>query len=228
MNHPFAILAIDPGTVIFFVFAVISFISWIANQANAAKKVPPPRNPNPQAPAQRNPQVQREIERFLREAAAKQRGQMVEADEIEVVRPESARRPPPKRKVVEKPRPAAARGLSSAKPQGLAGPARPGEGLAARHLAPKAQSSVANEHLPQSKAAVPLPDDVSKSVSAHLGVFAAGGTAAAAPAGAPRRRAANSFLKELRTPQGMRSAIVMQEILKRPRALRAIQRKPAG
>jgi hypothetical protein len=36
------------------------------------------------------------------------------------------------------------------------------------------------------------------------------------------------LLKELRTPQGMRSAIVMQEIMKRPRALRPIQRKPAG
>jgi hypothetical protein len=226
MHRLIPILALDVGTVMFFVFAVISLISWIANQANAAKKVPPPRQPNPQAPPQRNPQVQREIERFLREAAAKQRGQMVDADEIEVVRPQSARRPPPKRKVVEKPRPsAAARGSGSATTQG---PARPGEGLAARHLAPKAKSAVANEHLPQSKAAVTLPDDVSKSVSAHLGVFAAAGTSAAGSAAAAQRQAAKALLKELRTPQGMRSAIVMQEILKRPRALRPIRRKPAS
>ena len=54
MPHRIAILALDVGTVMFFVFAAISFISWIANQANAAKNVPPPRKPNPQAPPQRN------------------------------------------------------------------------------------------------------------------------------------------------------------------------------
>jgi hypothetical protein len=224
MNHQFSILALDVGTVMFFIFAVISFISWVANQANAAKKVPPPRKPNPQAP-QRNPQVQREIERFLREAAAKQRGEMVNADDIEVVR-EPARRPPPKRKVVEKPRPSAPRpsGSATQSPSGSSGLRRPGEQLANRHLAPTAQSTVANEHLPQSKAAVPLSDDVSKSVSAHLGVFAAAGT----PATSQRQRSSASLLTELRTPQGMRSAIVMQEVLKRPRALRPIQHKPAG
>lgn len=228
MHHPFAILAIDVGTVMFFIFAAISFISWIANQANAAKQVPPARKPNAPGQPQRNPQVQREIDRFLREAAAKQRGPMVDADEIEVVRTETPRRPPPKRKVVEKPKPAAAaRGPGSVARQS-SGPVRPGEEFAARHLAPKAQSAVASEHLPQSKAAAQLSNDVSKSVSAHLGVFAAAGLSSTAPAGASRRRATTSLLQQLRTPQGMRSAIVMQEIMKRPRALRPIQRKPAG
>jgi hypothetical protein len=221
MIHCIPILALDIGTVMFFAFAVISFISWIINQANAAKKVPPPRKPNAQGPPQRNPQVQREIERFLRDAAAKQRGPMVEADEIEVVPSPEARRPPPKRKVVEKPRPPARAGQSTSQP-GKSSASRPGEQFAARHLAAAPQSAVANEHLPQSKSAVQLPDDVSRSVSEHLGAFAAG-----ARPGAQRRRGP-SYIAELRTPQGMRSAIILQEILKRPRALRPIQRKPAG
>ena len=166
--------------------------------------------------------------RAANEAAAKQRGQMVDADEIEVVRTETPRRPPTKRKVVEKPKPAAAARRPGSVAQPLAQPARPGEEFAARHLASKPQSAVASEHLPQSKAAAQLSNDVSKSVSAHLGVFAAAGLSSAASVGASRRRATTSLLKQLRTPQGMRSAIVMQEIMKRPRALRPIQRKPAS
>lgn len=225
MTVPFGILAFDIGTAMFFAFAVISFISWIVNQANAAKKVPPPRRANPQAPPQRNPQVQREIERFLQEAAAKQRRPAVPADEIEVVRPAATRRPAPKRKVVEKPRPSSV-GRPSGLPSSLPAPAagsRPGEQFASRHLAPAPQSAVAQEHLPQSRTTVPLSDDVSKSVSQHLGVFAAG----ASPA-AQRRRQASNVMTQIRTPQGIRSAIVLQEILKRPRALRPIQRRPAG
>lgn len=228
MHHPFAILAIDVGTVMFFIFAAISFISWVANQANANKPVPPARKPNAPGQPQRNPQVQREIDRFLREAAGKQRGQMVDADEIEVVRTESPRRPPPKRKVVEKPKPAAAARKPGSVGQPLAQSARPGEEFAARHLASKPQSAVASEHLPQSKAAAQPSNEVAKSVSAHLGVFAAAGLSSASPKGPSRRRATTSLLKQLRTPQGMRSAIVMQEIMKRPRALRPIQRKPAS
>lgn len=221
MNDRITLLAFDVGTAMFFAFVAISFISWIMNQANAAKKPPQPRRPNAPGQPQRNPQVQREIERFLREASGKHRGQMVDADEIEVVEP--ARRPP-KRKVVEKPRPAGApmpsQSGGTARP--ATAPSRPGEQFASRHLANAPQSTMAAEHLPSSRSATPLPSDVSKSVSAHLGAFAASGRPEV-----QHRPRPTAFLDELRTPRGMRSAIVLQEILKRPRSLRSHRRTTA-
>lgn len=217
MNARLPLLAVDIGTVMFFAFAAISFISWIMNQANAAKKPPQPRRPNAPGQPQRNPQVQREIERFLREASAKQRGPLVSADDIEVVEP--ARRPPPKRKIVEKPRPAGMPMPSQSGAAARPAPVRPGEQFASRHLAPAPPSVVAAEHLAKSRAAVQLPDDVSKSVSAHLGSFAA-----ASRTEPPHRARPTPFLTELRTPRGMRSAIVLQEILQRPRSVRRNRR----
>ncbi|MBL8850207.1 MAG: hypothetical protein JNG89_11010 [Planctomycetaceae bacterium] len=211
------LLAFDFGGVIFLLFALLSFISWIVNQAKGAKQNPPPRRP--QQPVQRNPQVQREIERFLREAGGQQQRPdrpIVDADEIEIVQSPSGRRPPTKRRKVEKPRPSP--GARSATPLPSSAAAdRPGQRLADRHLAAAPKSAVASEHLSQRVAAEHLPDDVSKSVSQHLGVFAA-----AQPTGTGRNRRSVSadFLNTIRTPDGMRTAFIMQEILQRPRTLR--------
>jgi hypothetical protein len=64
-----------------------------------------------------------------------------------------------------------------------------------------------------------LPPKVDQAVSEHLGAFAAqsGGQAAAARRDAPP---AQALLGELRSPGGIRRAIMLQEILQRPLALR--------
>jgi hypothetical protein len=74
-----------------------------------------------------------------------------------------------------------------------------------------------------------LPHKVAQEVSQHLGAFAAlsGGPGAPPGAGAAGRGAAApalALLAELRSPAGVRRAIVMQEILQRPLALR--RRRP--
>jgi hypothetical protein len=214
MNFPL-VLAADFGGIIFLLFALVSFISWLINQAKGAQQAPPPRRPNQPGP-QRNPQVQREIERFLREAGGQQRPQkpVVEVDDIEIVETPRSRRPPAKRKLVEKPRPSQRPSLQGAKPAAD----RPGQRLADRHLAPAAQSAVASEHLPQRVAAEQLPHDVARSVSEQLGVFAAG--SATGVSSRKQKGSSAAFLTELRSPRGIRAAIIMQEILQRPRALR--------
>lgn len=218
MNHAFTVLAFDIGSGLFILFALISLVSWIRNQANAGQAGAPPRRPVPPGP-QRNPQIQREIDRFLREAAAQANKPVVKADEIEIVEGPSGRRPPARRKVVEKPRPAQAAARPPAKRRsGLAAsPQRPGQDLANRHLALAPQSAVASEHLPPGVAAEHLARNVDKAVVAHLGTFAA---ADSRKTRGPQGARPTTFLAELRTPRGVRTAIIMQEILQRPRALR--------
>lgn len=221
MNPPIVLLALDLGSILFVVFVVISLVSWIRNQANAGQAPPAGRRPPIQLGPARNPQVQREIERFLREAAGQApprqaQRQVLNADDIEIVEPQPARRPPPRRKVVEKPRPAPASRPAAQPRSGVAAATpRPGEELAQRHLAPAPTSAVAAEHLPQTSAGR-LPRDVETSVAAHLGAFAA---AEAGRARQARRPSPASVLAELRTRRGVRAAIIMHEILQRPRAL---------
>lgn len=221
MNLPIVVLAIDLGSILFVVFALVSLVSWIRNQANAGQAPPPGRRPPIQPGPARNPQIQREIERFLREAAGQApprqpQRPVLNADEIEIVEPQSARRPPPRRKVVEKPRPATGnRPAVKPRTDAAAPTPRPGEDLARRHLAPAPKSAVAAEHLPQAPAGR-LPHDVDKSVSAHLGAFVA---AESGPTRQSQRPRPTSVLAELRTRRGIRSAIIMYEILQRPRAL---------
>lgn len=211
------ILAFDLGSGLFIVFALISLVSWIRNQANAGQAAAPPRRPMQPGPP-RNPQIQREIDRFLREAAGQANKPLVKAEEIEIVEAPPGRRPPARRKVVEKPRPAAgAKPTAIPRPSATAAPSRPGQDLAKRHLAQAPQSTVVSEHLPGRVAAEHLSRDVDKSVAAHLGKFTAADVRSTRTTVA-RRPAA--FLAELRTRRGMRAAVIMQEILQRPRALR--------
>lgn len=215
MANGLAILALELGTLLFFVFVVISLISWVLNQANAPKKVPPARRPN-QPPVPRNERIQQEIDRFLRDAGGRPR-QPVKADEIEIVERPPARRAPPPRKVVERPRPQP----SQRTPAPASAPLstkRPGEEAAARHLPPPPPPGTAASLASRGTTLTPrerLPHSVDRAVSAHLGAFAA---AAAPPQGG--QRVAGSLLSALRTPRGMRTAIIMHEILQRPRALR--------
>lgn len=213
MNQQMVVLAADFGGVIFLIFAFVSFISWLMNQLNANKGKPQPRPQNRPGPRAQNPQIQREIDRFLREAAGQKRRPEVKVDEIEIVQAPQGRRPPSPRKAGERPRP------TSSAPRPAAPKNRPGQKLADRHLSTAGPSAVASEHLESRVASEHLPQGVAKSVSSHLGVFAAGQPAAGQATNRPRTASAELFAT-LRTAEGMRSAIILQEILQRPRALR--------
>jgi len=177
------------------IFAAISFVVWIVNQINAAqgKKAAGPR---PGQPVRRNrpSHVQREIDRFIREATGKNRpDDVVAADDIEIVDEPRRRRPP--NRLPPAPSPLA---TAPAKPQ------------------PALRDSLSShvEHYIGDHVEEHIDSSVDDSVREHLGAFQAQSVSAA------RSALATNFLKDLRTPDGVRKAVLMQEILQRPRVLR--------
>jgi hypothetical protein len=230
------VLAFDLRLVIFMAFIAISVISWIIKQVNENKKPQPaPRRPQA-APRPRNDRIQQEIDQFLKDAANRRapqpRADVLDVDDIEIVSPPPmARRPPPPRRP-QPSTPAAPRRVPPAQAS-PGSPRRPGQELAGRHIttAPTlgqqagAASRQRMDERVTAQAAQHLPHAVDQSVSQHLGVFAAGTppVAGAGSQGAARdvaRTAAASLLLALRSPAGVRQAVIMQEILQRPRALR--------
>lgn len=224
------VLAFDFGFVIFLAFAAISVFSWIIKQVNVNKRPQPaPRRPQPVAAARpRNDRIQQEIDQFLKEAANRRapqgRGDVLDADDIEIVSPPAAaRRPPPSRR----PATAAAPTRRPAQPVQAAPPPprRPGEELAGRHIQNSPglgqqaveQSRQRMDERVAAQAAQHLPHAVDKGVSQHLGAFAA---EAPIVAGSGTRAPAAVLLAALGSPAGVRQAVIMQEILQRPRALR--------
>jgi hypothetical protein len=220
------VLAFDFKLVIFMAFIAISIISWIIKQVNENQRPQPaPRRPQA-APRPRNDRIQQEIDQFLKEAAQRRappgRGDVLDADDIEIVSA-PARRPPPMRRAPPAPRP-------QRQPQAApAAPRRPGEELAGRHLTassglgpqPAASSRQRMDERLAAQASQHLPHAVDHAVSQHLGVFAAD-TSSAAGGGSRStgRIPAAALLQALRSPGGVQQAVMMQEILQRPRALR--------
>jgi hypothetical protein len=214
-------------------FAAIAFVSWvvkqIAAQNNAAARRPGPRPARP-----RNDRIQQEIDQFIQEAAGRRppRKEVVSVDDIEIVSPPAAgRRPGPRR-----PAPRPSRPVRPVEPKPAVAE-RPGQAAAQRHLTGREQlgaglSNHVRTHMDNRVAAEVqqhLPHAVDQEVSQHLGAFAArstGPTALPLDAAAGRRAAtpALALLGELRSPGGVRQAIILQEILQRPRSLRKRQR----
>jgi len=231
-----ALLA-DFGGFFAILFLLISFIGWIINMINAQNPPPAPNRGPQRRPRARDSKVQNEIEQFLQEAMGnKQRGRQEEvpADEIEVVEAAPPRRQAPRRK----PRPV----VSGQRPveRSVIDPAtsspersRPGTGMATR-LAPAELGSGLSAHVQDhmrervtQETSQHLPAAVSQTVGQHLGEFAAAArdtrtaTAARPLFGAVATLSdATGLIGELRKPAGVRKAIVLQEILARPRALR--------
>ncbi len=192
-------------------FIIITFIGWIINQVNAQKKPPARRR----APQRGNRRVQEDIDDFLRDATGgrKPGGHVLSADEIEIVE----ERPAPRR-------PAPAR--QSRRP-------KPGTGVSDRHLGGQEQlGSSVREHVRTHMdrrvgegAEDHLPHAVNQAVSQHLGAFSAesAGSSGRTAQSETRRRAraqAAGLRNAFRTPGGARNAVLMQEILSRPRGLR--------
>lgn len=93
-------------------------------------------------------------------------------------------------------------------------PSRPGEQLSARHVQSSIGASVQRD----------LPHQVDLAVSSHLGNFNAEGTTsqgqqARADTTSRRVAPAAALVQLLRSPEGVRQAVLLNEILKRPRIL---------
>lgn len=206
------------GEFIAVAFIIISFIGWIINQVNAQNRpAAPRRGPQRANPQRGNRRVQQEIDDFLREATGgRQPGRVLSADEIEIV-DERPARPAPRR-------PAPARAQKRQKP---------GIDLSSRHLGgeEKLGSSVRDHLRTQMGERVVagaedyLSNSVDQLVSQHLGTFTAGletstGERAEAETLRHARTRAVALMAAFRTPTGVRNAVLMQEILSRPRSLR--------
>lgn len=213
------------GQFVVLAFIVIMLISWVINQVNAQnQRKPPPQRRGPQrgGPPRRNRGIQDEIDNFLREAAGRRQpprggGRVLEADEIEIVE----ERPAPRR-------PAPARPTRQPKP---------GTGVAGRHLGGQERlGSSVRDHLRthmeervEEQAEGYLPHAVDQLVAQHLGAFSAdsSGSSGRTAQSETRRRArirAAALRTAFRTPGGARNAVLMHEILSRPRSLRGRKR----
>ena len=216
-------------------FLLISFIGWIMNLINSQNPPPAPNRGPQRRPQPRDRKVQSEIEEFLQEAmGAKKRSRPDE--EIEVgespPRRQQQRRPPsrPKR------RPPVARtgnAQQSAPADRSRERSKPGSNVASRHVTPSAElgknvSSHVQEHMSrrvQSETEENLPHAVNQTVAEHLGEFTADDRDTRATVKPVFQSQANvpdpnSLIAQLRSPAGMRQAVMLQEILAKPRVLR--------
>jgi hypothetical protein len=225
-----ALLA-DIGGIFAIVFLLISFIGWIINMINAQNPPPAPNRGPQRRPRARDRKVQNEIEQFLQEAMGNKDARRDEAsdDEIEVVEVAPQKRPPPPRRP---PRPVAqssSRPLVEQSPQDRP---RPAGGATSRPFTPSTLGSSVASHVKDhmrervtQETSQHLPHAVNQNVTQHLGEFLAGSRDNRQGVTPVFRSHANipnpaGLIAELRTSGGMRKAIVLQEILARPRVLR--------
>jgi hypothetical protein len=206
MSHSIIpVLAMGPGQVIAIIVFTISVLSWFVNlvQGNNPNGAPKPRNrPQP------NNQAQSELEKFLQEVVGGGKPQP---------EPERKRPQPPA------PKPQRPQGNTKKSAKSKSPPLRPVESersatrLAQTHLATSAlgeglRSHVA-EHLEARRIDATVQADIDGRVQQDIGTDAA--TMAVNRAGA-----VHPLVQTLRNPQGVRQAIMLAEILNRPKSRR--------
>lgn len=226
---------------------VMMVIGWIVNLVNQNQPGNPPRRPQTNRP--RSDQVQNEIDRFLNQARRPQnKPQSANVDDVELAeegRSRPPRRPPPanqrrrtrkevweeqtgkKNKPGGRPKPA-----PPAKPAvaaNLPSAERPGQSLAQRHVQTSVSgSSITRDvgHLPTDRVGGAISrNEIKQSVTQHLGAFSAAddkssGAVAMASTTSSRATPAEALRQLMKTKHGVRDAIVLSEILSKPRALR--------
>ncbi|HSG72281.1 MAG TPA: hypothetical protein VLA12_17830 [Planctomycetaceae bacterium] len=210
------ILAVDPGTIIFFIFAVISFFSWIGKQIKTAnEKAGQQRARGARIGAGGNPRqqpLQNEIDAFLqdvlgqdpqagaeqerrRQEQERQRRQQAAAErERERARAQQRQKGQRKQK---NPNQKKQQQLSSQQPAALGS---------------ELQSHVQTYMTPQLDH---LATNVDQHVQSHLGVANQSDTA---PGQAPT--IAQDLFAMLQSPQGMRQVILLNEIISKPKSQR--------
>ena len=212
---------------------VISIIGWLMNIINAQNPPAPPNRPA-RRPQHRDRKIETEIEAFLQEAMGRRAPQRPkeEVDGIEIIEPQPARRSPPSRRPPLKSDVQTIAGAEPKASQPLQ-QLRPGEGVASRQMTSSSTlgtgvRSHLQEHMqPRVGQQVEenLPHAVTESISEHLGQFSADDRDMRSGVAPIRRsRAAvdkpSALIGEIRKPSGMRRAVILHEILSRPRVLR--------
>ena len=209
MTPSFIVLALGEGVILGIVL-IISLISWIVNLVQGANK-PKPKPGNRPRPNQ----GQSELERFLKEVV----GGKPEPE------PEKKRPAPPKpaRPVVEKkpkPKPQAQRPVTPPRP---AAADRPGARLAQTHLAATTMGdgvrNHVSSHLEPHNVDAKVKRDVESAVQRDID------DAVRRDIGSDRTTSASQrpihpLIQVLRNPEGVRQAVMMTEILNRPKSMR--------
>ena len=225
------LLAADPGTIIGLIVGALTLLGWILNYANQKQvQQPPVRRPNrparPQRPA--DDRLQSEIDVFLEEVRG---GRRKLADPH--VRPAAAEAPvraeravealPPRRPAEQRHlEPKITRHLEPRVGQSRVG-SRPGPARAERtRLRPRTEDAVPVERVEVPIAPPPSPHNrVEDGVRSHLGLFTGGDAPAPVPVESTAAPQPGSFAQQvrglLRQPQGVRQAVLISEILARPR-----------
>ncbi len=219
------------GTAISVLFLVIAFISWLWNVFNGNQNVPGAgQRPQPQPGRKKvEPDLQAEINRFLKNVMGQKQGQEEEL-EVLVVEDEDAQ---PRRKQKARSKAEAAKRKSTTaqpKPAGAEGPgeARPGgrisqrKGPGSTNLGSGVRQHVA-EHMQEGRvlqqAQSHLAHGVAEKVQQDLGTFTGvAPVGAAATVTAARQTAtALSVAKLMRDPVSLKEAFVLNLILERPK-----------
>lgn len=210
---------IDIGTFIFVVMLMISFLGWVVNLINGSQKPAAPGNRPRQPPRPRDERLQSEIEIFLQETERKTAPQREPARQAAPRRPQPPRPPQPRR---EPPKP------QRLEPQTKAPPSRPAAPPAAVLPSEAARPSLStlgqSERIKvQTEPQLPhLAGQVGAQQIGHLTTNMPLGTLTGSGVGMaiPTTGAAAGVVRLLREPGGVRQAVLMNEILQRPKALR--------
>lgn len=211
------VLAADIGGLIAMAFLAISFIGWLVNLINGQNHPPPPQRrgqrPVPQRPAPRRPRDERirnEIEVFLKQAAG-QRGERgargrASTNDIEVVEGPRGRRRPPSQPVPRRRPPAREPASPPAQAEQPSPPKR--SELRDRHLT----SQVSIEH-PE---LVVVESPPVSAAEAGREARSAEWTRAFALVPEAQNEELRDIMQSLRDPEGIRRAILINEILLPP------------
>ncbi len=224
------------------IFFVIWFVGWIGNLGKAGKKNPP-QNPG-RPPAQPDKKLQEEIERFLRDVGVKPeepKKQPPPQPPRPTTQPAAQQKPKPQQRKTPKPAKqknyagsAPAMASDSGTPTGYTSLANRTDGLDHQHLATqhlqtqhlgekiqdqKLNSSI-QEYLKRRQSGQSH-EDAASSLRAQLSPqeFAMAAKIHSDSTKKSQGRSSQNIIQLFRQPESVRQAVVMSEILKRPRVL---------
>jgi hypothetical protein len=214
INETVPVLA-DVGNAVYLIIVIVGgFITWIAKVSKEDEQKRRAAGGG-RGGGPRDERLRTEIDAFLQEVAAAKQGPRDVVAEFE--QPPPARQQPPRQQPARQERP---------RPQQRQ-PRRPAVGAKKRKppRTSKLGSGVGRyvaEHMHPGEFAerveIDVPDSIAQSVAKHLGKFSSEGEAPVPATGASLL--AREMVEMLRNPSGVRQAIVVNEVLSRPKSLR--------
>jgi hypothetical protein len=202
--------AVDLGQVVWLCVVVISIISWIIKQVQGV--APDARN----KPQQGKPKQGRsEIEVLLEQLGVEKK--KPKAERREPPKPPRTQAPLEKGKAKSKPTPQRTGSASS-----LAGP-RPGQRVAETHLATSQVGSELRSQRMPNRVEAEVQRDITSAVQRDIQVAVErdfSGQMTPEIMRSTQEKAVHPLVKVLRDPNGMRQAVLLNEILQRPKSVR--------